>query len=191
MIDRAVQDIRTPQTYGRILYLLLAFPLGLIEFCVLVIGISTGLGLAITLIGIPILIAMIYLWRWMAQGERYAIGRLVGVEIADPYRPTPANAGHWGLIKSRLSDPATWKDLLFLLFQFPLGTMAFVLTVSVLSVGGWLLTAPAWYWIDDLQTDYGVLTVDSLPEALLLVPVGALVLFAAIPALGALGRGYG
>jgi signal transduction histidine kinase len=191
MIARLVEDIRSPHTYGGILYLLLAFPLGIVEFCVLVTGISAGLGLAITLIGIPILFAMLYLWRWMAQGERYVIGRLVGVPIADPYRPAPAHAGHWALIRSRLSDPATWKDLLFLLFQLPLGTLSFAIALALISGGGWLLTAPAWYWVDDRVSDFGVLTVDTLGEALLLVPIGALVLFLAIPGLGALARGYG
>jgi signal transduction histidine kinase len=191
MVTRLIADIRAPRTYGRILYLVVAFPLGLTEFCVLVTGISTGLGLAITLVGLPILFAMLYLWRWMAQGERLVIGRLVGVEIADPYRPAPAGAGHWGLVRGRLSDPATWKDLLFLLFQFPLGTLAFVVAVAVVSAGGWLLSAPVWYSIDGVTNDFGLFTVDTLPEALALVPVGALVLFAGIPALGALGRGYG
>ena len=190
MLARLAQDFVNPQTYGRILYLILAFAFGVVEFCVLVTGISAGLGLAITLIGLPILLAMLYLWRWMAQGERRVIGSLVGVEIADPYRPPPAHAGHWGLIRSRLADPATWKDLLFLLFQLPLGTLAFAVALAVLSLGGWFLTAPAWYWIDDLQ-DGGFLVVDTLWEALLFVPVGALILFLGIPALGALSRGYG
>ena len=191
MIERLVEDIRSPRTYGGILYLVLAFPLGVAEFCVLVTGISAGLGLAITLIGIPILFAMLYLWRWMAQGERRLIGSLVGVRVADPYRPAPPNAGHWALIRSRLSDPATWKDLLFLLFQLPLGTLSFAIAVTLISGGGWLLTAPAWYWVDEEVSDFGVLTVDTLGEALLLVPIGALVLFLAIPGLGALARGYG
>jgi signal transduction histidine kinase len=191
MIARLVEDIRSPRTYGGILYLLLAFPLGLAEFCALVTGISTGLGLAITLIGIPILFAMLYLWRWMAQGERFLIGQLVGVRIADPYRPAPGHAGHWALIRSRLSDPATWKDLLFLLFQLPLGTLSFVISVALISGGSCLLTAPAWYWISDQDGDFGVLTVDTLGEAVLMVPIGALILLLAIPGLGALARGYG
>jgi hypothetical protein len=191
MVTRLLADIREPRTYGRIVYLVLAFPLGLTEFCVLVTGISAGLGLAITLVGLPILFAMLYLWRWMAQGERRLIGRLLGVEIADPYRPASPGAGHWGLIRGRLSDPATWKDLLFLMFQFPLGTLAFAVAVAVLSAGAWLVCAPIWYSIDGAMPDLGRLTVDTLPKALAVMPLGALVLFAGIPALGALGRGYG
>jgi signal transduction histidine kinase len=191
MVARLIADTREPRTYGRILYLLIAFPLGLTEFCVLVTGISAGLGLAITLVGLPILFAMLHLWRWMAQGERWLIGRLLGVEIADPYRPVRPRAGHWGLLRGKLSDPATWKDLLFLLFQFPLGTLAFVVALVVLSGGAWFLSAPLWFWIDGVPSDLGPLKVDTLGEALALVPVGALVLLAGVPALGALGRCYG
>jgi signal transduction histidine kinase len=191
MVARMASGLRSPRTYGRILYLFLAFPLGLIEFCVLVIGISTGLGLAITLVGLPILVAMLYLWRWMAQGERVVIDRLLGVRIADPYRPPPRGAGHWGLIRSRLADPATWKDLLFLLFQFPLGTLAFSLATALLGGAGWLIAAPAWYTAQHPRLDLRLMRVDTLPEALVLTAIGILVLPLAIVALGALGRGYG
>jgi signal transduction histidine kinase len=191
MISNVASDLRSPRTYGRILYLFLAFPLGLLWFCVLVIGISAGLGLAITLIGLPILVAMLYLSRWMAQGERMLIGRLLGVEIADPYRAPPPHAGHWALIRSRLSDPATWKDLLFLLFQFPLGTLAFSLATALIGGAGYLVAAPAWYSFQDPRLDLGFMTVDTLAEALVLTAVGLVLLPVAIVALNQLGRGYG
>ncbi len=48
-----------PQTYLNLLYLLLAFPLGLAYFVFLVTGLSLGFGLIITLAGIPILVLML------------------------------------------------------------------------------------------------------------------------------------
>ena len=39
--------------------------------------------------------------------------------------------------------------------------------------------------------ELGITTVDTLGEALLLVPLGVVVAFVGIPALGLLGRGYG
>jgi signal transduction histidine kinase len=49
---------------------------------------------------------------------------------------------------------------------------------------------PLWYWAIPGGVDFGILEVDALWEALVLVPAGALVLVLGIPALGTLGRFY-
>jgi hypothetical protein len=68
------------RTYTRILYLLLALPLGQVEFAFLVTGIALGVGLAIVTVGIPILIGVFVVARWMAIGERRLVNGLLGVE---------------------------------------------------------------------------------------------------------------
>jgi signal transduction histidine kinase len=185
---RSILDART---YGRILYLLLALPLGVAEFTFLVTAISFGFSTAITLIGIPVLVGSVYAWRWIAEVERGLIGRLTGVEIPSPYRPDPVGGRWWSRFAARLADPATWKDLAFLLLQLPLGILSFSVTVGVFGFGLRTLFAPAYYepfadgdWI-------AWLGVDSLGAAFALVPLGALILLVGIPALGALGRLYG
>jgi signal transduction histidine kinase len=161
------------------------------EFAFLVTAISFGFGTAVTLIGIPVLVASVYAWRWLADFERRLIGALVGAEIPSPYRPDPAGRRWWQRLAFRLADPATWKDLAFLLIRLPLGILSFSLAVGVLGLGLRLLLAPVYYepfadgdWIDWLG-------VDTLGEAFALVPAGALILLLGIPALGALGRLYG
>jgi len=185
------RELLNPCTYGGIAYLLLALPLGLAEFTFLVATISIGAGLAITLIGIPILIAAVFAWRWIAQLERRLIAALTGRVIADPYRPVAADASNWRRLGARLADPATWKDLVFLLLQLPVGAVAFIVTAAVLSVGVAALFAPSTFWAIPDGIDLGVVVVDTLPEALVLCVVGALVLRLGIPALGALARLYG
>ena len=190
-IARFFRPILEGRTYSRILYMLLALPLGVAEFSFLVVAISTGFGTAITLIGIPVLILAVWAWRWMADFERGLIGRFVGVEIPSPYRPDPPEARWWRRLAARLADPATWKDLAFLLLQLPLRVLSFSVTVVVLGFGLRLLFAPVYYepfgdgdWI-------GWIGVDTLGEAFAVVPAGALVLLVGIPALGALGGLYG
>jgi signal transduction histidine kinase len=171
--------------------MLLALPLGVAEFTFLVTAISFGFGTAITLIGIPVLIGTVWAWRWLAELERGLIGRLVGVDIPSPYRPDPEGVRWWRRIAARLSDPATWKDLAFLLLQLPLGILSFTITVTVLTVGLGLLFAPAYYWALSSSDWIGAVGVDTLPEALVAVPVGAVALLLGVPALSALGRLYG
>jgi signal transduction histidine kinase len=191
VINRLARDILTPITYGRIAYLLIALPLGIVWFTLLVTAISVGLGTAITLVGIPILIATMYAWRWFAQLERRLISVLTGVRIDDPYRPEPREAGWSRRIRTRLGDPATWKDLVFLLLQLPLGIVSFTVAAVVVGCAGSWIVAPAWYWSTPEGIELGIVNVDSLGEALLLVPLGLVVAFVGVPALGQLGRLYG
>ena len=190
-ITRLLESIRDARTYGRILYLLLALPLGVVEFTFLVTAISFGFGTAITLIGIPVLIGTVWAWRWIAERERSLIGRLLGVQIPRPYRPDPVGGRWWSVFAARLSDPATWKDLAFLLLQLPLGIVAFTAAAVVLGTGLGGLFAPAYYWALPDGSWVGPFNIDSLGAAFAVVPLGALVLLVGIPALGALGRLYG
>ena len=179
-----------PRTYTRIAYLLLAGVLGTIEFTFLVTALSTGVGLAVTLIGIPILIASVYAWGWLAEIERSTIGALTGNQIASPYRPLP-EGGWWVRLRARLADPATWKDLTFLFLQFPFGLLSFIVATVVLGVAVGTLTLPFWYWAIPDGVEMGIVQVDTLAVALAFVPLGALLVWVGIPALGWLGRFYG
>ena len=169
-INALTRSILDARTYGRIIYLLLVLPLGVAEFSFLVTAISFGFGTAVTLIGIPV---------------------LVGTEIPSPYRPDPVGGRWWRRLTARLADPATWKDLAFLLLQLPLGILSFTVTVAVLAVGLGTLAAPAYYWAVSDANWLGWIQIDSLGAALALMPLGALILFVGIPGLGALGRLYG
>ena len=185
------RPILEARTYARILYLLLALPLGVVEFTFLVSAISFGFGTAITLIGIPVLIATMWAWRWLAELERGLFARLVGVEIPSPYRPDPVGGRWWRRVSARLADPATWKDLAFLLLQLPLGIVSFIVTTVVLGAGIGGLFAPAYYW--SLPDDSWIFSipVDAFWGALAVMPLGALLLLFGIPGLNALGRLYG
>jgi signal transduction histidine kinase len=190
VIARLQRELADPRTYGRIAYLLVAGILGSIEFVFLVTTISLGVGLAVTLIGIPILIGAVYAWGWMAEVERRLIGSLTGTHIPTPYRPVPENSRFWARMRARLADPATWKDLTFLLLQFPFGLVSFIVAAVVLGVGVQGLTLPLWYWAIPDGVDVGVFQVHELWAALAVVPLGAVVLLLGIPALSALGRLY-
>jgi signal transduction histidine kinase len=190
VIARLNRDLLDPRTYTRIAYLLLAGVLGTIEFVFLVTALSTGVGLAVTLVGIPILIGSVYAWGWLAEIERSAIGALTGNRIASPYRPLP-EGGWWDRLRARLADPATWKDLTFLFLQFPFGLLSFIIAATVLSVAIGGLTLPLWYWAIADGVQLGFTEVDTLGEALAFVPLGALLVWVGIPALGWLGRFYG
>jgi signal transduction histidine kinase len=162
-----------------------------IEFSFLVTAISFGVSTVITLIGIPVLVGTVYAWRWLAVLERRLIGALTGVQITSPYRPAPPGGNWWQRLQARLADPATWKDLLFLMLQLGLGIVSFTIATVVLAAILGTLFAPAFYWAVPDGLQLGIVTVDTLGEAIAMVPLGALLALMGIPALGALGRLYG
>src|SRR5256885_6650649 len=68
-------------------YLVLALPMGILTFTFVVTGWSVGLGLLITFIGLPILMATVYASRWMAWIERRRAALVLGEPIRGPYKP--------------------------------------------------------------------------------------------------------
>ncbi|HEY3020041.1 MAG TPA: sensor domain-containing protein [Solirubrobacteraceae bacterium] len=137
-------------TLKRAIYLLLTFPLGAVWFAILITALASAVGLAVTLLGFPILAGTLYLIRPMAQLERRLIRRLLGVDIPGRYR-APDREGRWPAVQARLADAQTYKDLAYLLVQLPVGI---VWTALVLADAGLLLAAlalalllsPLWRW---------------------------------------------
>ena len=126
------QVITQSKTYLSMFYLLLSFPLGIIYFVFLVTGISLGVGLSITLLGIPVLFLTLLLWRVFGDFERELTKIMLGIDIPSKKRKLPKR--FWGKIKKILSDSYTWKSMVYLFIKFPLGIISFVLIVVFISV---------------------------------------------------------
>jgi signal transduction histidine kinase len=111
------------QTWLNVAYLLLALPTGVAYFAVLAVGISTGVGLAVLIVGLVILLATLAAWRAMAAVERGLARGLLGVTI-----PRPADRRELPLsqrVTRWLRDPVTWKSLVFVALKLPLGALSF------------------------------------------------------------------
>jgi hypothetical protein len=160
-------------TVKRAVYLLLSLGLGTTWFVILVVGLTTGIGLLITLLGIPILIGVLYATRPMADVERALVHRLLDAEAVGHYR-RPEGDSAWSSIRARVADPQTWKDTAYLACQFPLGIIGFVVTLVAIVWPPALLLAPAWFWAPAGGIDVLFWNVDSWFEAIVLVPIGAL-----------------
>ena len=105
-------------------------------------GFALGFGLLITLIGIPILIAMLYVSRAMGWFERLRAALLLDVEVPSPYRPDPPRDTWCRPFLSRASDPATWVEVVYHLILMPLGIITFTIVVTFWTLGLALLFSP-------------------------------------------------
>jgi hypothetical protein len=164
-----------PRTWLSLVYHVLAFPLGLAYFIFLVVGLSVGISLSIVMIGIPLLIATMLIWRLLARLERLQARALLGARVPSGAPLWRGDEGFWQNVKDLVGGSATWLDFVFLVLKFPIGLVSFVLTVTGLSVAVALVGAPVmqqfgWLSIGDQR-------IDSWPLSLLLVPFGVLAFF--------------
>ena len=173
--------ITQSQTYQNMLFLLLSFPLGIFYFVFLVTGLSLGIGLAITLIGIPILFGMLLLWRVFAGFERQLTKIMLSIDIA--YVPIKQPKGIWKKVQA------------YLIIKFPLGIFSFVVLVTLLSVSLSLIAVPVLYYLTEIEILNGtfcipgnICFVNSYFSAIIWGIIGILLLFVSLHALNGLAR---
>ena len=140
------------QTYRNLLYLALAFPLGLVYFVLLSVGLSLGAGLAITVVGVPLFLAVLALATGLAAVERELTALLLGVDIESAgspvLGPTEADSTLGSLLeraKRLVTDLGTWKAVVYLGSKLFLGLASFVLIMTLLTTATSMLVVPFVY----------------------------------------------
>lgn len=176
------------QTYKNLLYLLLAFPLGLVYFVFLVVGFSLGLALSVLIVGLGILLGSVLAVRVIASFERRLSNTLLSTEIPAPNDVETSSGGIVDTLKAYLQAASTWKGLGFVFLKFWMGTLSFVLLVSFLGVALELLVLPLFPG-GVFNTQVGGFAVgdafDSSLERALAVPAGAVLTIVALNVLNA------
>lgn len=122
-----------PRAWGALLYMLIAFVTGIFYFTWAVTGVSLSISLLIFIFGFPIALLFLLSVRGLALLEGRLVEALLGVRM--PRRPLFSHQGmKWfDRLKTLLTDKATWLMIVYMLLQFVLGTVYFVLIVTVLS----------------------------------------------------------
>jgi signal transduction histidine kinase len=180
--------VARPQTWKNLLYLALAFPLGVAYVVVLAVGLSTGAGLAIVFVGLGILFATLMAWRGMAALERGLARSLLGVRIPLAL-PREAGLPLWARVKLWVRDPVTWKSFVFVVAKLPMGIVALAALAGPGFVSLVLVLAPLITVFVPIVF-FGWEIADPL-EALPLVPVGVLACVATLHLFNGLSWLYG
>jgi hypothetical protein len=194
-----------PRTYGNLLYLGLAFPLGLAEFLFVTVGLSLSVGLAVLAVGVALFVAVLLAAILLATGERLLATALLGVDIDAPEWRVLAAEEYVDRLKGLVLDRAVWKALAFLVSRLAIGVGAFTVLVSLLVPTFVLVATPFYYRVPgarvglflphDITRELSLYVpwnellvgvefvvrltsweVDTLPEALLVSAVGVVVL---------------
>lgn len=128
------------RTWAEVLYALIALPLGIAGFVIALTTLIVGLGLSVTLVGLPVLAASMVVCRALGDARRRLANRWVQADVpASP--PTPRRGDGW--VRTAITDRSAWRARLYLLLSLPVGIAGFVVTVTMLAYGLGGLT----YWI--------------------------------------------
>jgi len=165
---------RDPQTYRTAAYLVTGLVMGVFDFVVIITGLSLGFGLAVTVIGIPILIATFLVARSLATFERHLARNVLAAPL--PRRrliSEPEGRGYLARLRGLVTSRRSWSEIAFLLLRLPMGILDFtvVVTVFALAFGGFVYP---WLIVAGIDSSVGGWVIDTLPESLFYVPVSVL-----------------
>lgn len=126
-------------------YVASGFALGVLGFCVVLVGLSAGVGLVVVWVGLGVLVATVLAARGLARLERHRLVTLQGRDVPPPaYVVAPEGSGALRRLLTPLRDVQSWLDVLWALVSFATGTTAFVV------VAAWWTTALSgvtyWFW---------------------------------------------
>ncbi|MEV5747185.1 sensor domain-containing protein [Actinoallomurus sp. NPDC052308] len=188
--------LKDPLTWRSAAFLLLHFPFGLAYFVALAVLLSVSVGTLVIWVGVLGLALTMVLWRGAAVLERRLARLAFGVDVPSPYRALPAGNNLLRKWKAMAADPATWKDLVYLLLAFPIGIAEFVISMVLWTATISLVTMPI--WITQNRGGYIVVTLaghdfwlDGPVSTLPAVPLGIGVLVLAMYAVRIVGAAHG
>jgi len=168
-----IEPLVTGRGYRALTHHLLGLPLGVAYFTWFVTAIALGLGLAITLIGIPILTAVLASVRPLLGGERALANSLLDANVA-PASLAPQAEGIWQRLVAYWKDGASRRGMAYLLLRSVTGVAAFTVAVSAYGTALTLIAAPLLAPLDAL--DMGFWEPSTVLEGLALVPAGVVLL---------------
>ena len=122
-------------TWKEIAHLLANFPVALLGFTYVVTMLSVGIGLTVTVIGLPLLSAGLLGARQLGKLERARSRALLGVRVDEP-SPLPLRSGRgfFAQLWMSLKDPVGWRTVLYAFIRFPWGVATFLVTLTSLFV---------------------------------------------------------
>jgi signal transduction histidine kinase len=124
-------------TWKEIAHLLANLPVALIGFVYVVTVLFTGVGLTVTVIGVPLLAVGLMGARLLGRLERARARALLGVRVDEP-SPLPLGGnrggGFFNHLWMRLKDPVGWRTVLYEFVRLPWGTFTFTIALTSLFV---------------------------------------------------------
>ncbi|MEW2485771.1 sensor domain-containing protein [Streptomyces sp. NPDC048411] len=125
-----------PWTWKEISYLLSNLPMAVAGFVYTVFMIGIGVGLSVTVVGLPLLAGGLQGARLLGRAERGRARALLGVRIDEPSATALGRRDRGALpwLWSSLKDPVGWRAVLYSFVRLPWGVLTFTVTFLSLFV---------------------------------------------------------
>ncbi|WP_327374746.1 sensor domain-containing protein [Streptomyces sp. NBC_01216] len=120
-------------TWKEVSFLLTSLPVSLVGFVYTVVSVVLGVGLAVTVIGLPLLALGLAGARLLGRGERARARALLGARVDEP-SPLPRPHGFLPWLWASLRDPVAWRAVLYGFVRLPWGILTFVVSLVSLIV---------------------------------------------------------
>ncbi|HLX46191.1 MAG TPA: sensor domain-containing protein [Bryobacteraceae bacterium] len=176
-IDRIFGPVLERRTYWHLLHAALSFPLGLLYFVIMIVGLSLGAGLAVLIVGFGILAVTLGVAKLFGRFERELSKAFLGATF-EPRAPRPPG---W---RAMLQDRRAWTTVVYLLLRFPVGVAGLITGVLFL-VSIPLMAAPGLYTM--LSYSIEGAPINSSQEALLVSLFGCVLFLLCAHAANAIG----
>ena len=200
-VRRLLREPFTAQARNDRLYAAAGLLIAIPAFVFVILAVTAGLGLSLSfagmLVGLPLLVMALAGARQLAAICRGLTGRLLGVKVASP-PPVSRQPGVIGWVRSGITDRVGWRACGYLLLKLPVAALGAAVGSFLVLYGLPYLTFPIWWellhvlaahghvihlgpWISWWRWDpvLAAYEVHSLLASFALVPVGAIVTFAA------------
>ncbi|MFC4001844.1 sensor histidine kinase [Prauserella oleivorans] len=134
-----------PSPARSIAFMVLSFPLRLVQFITVVVLGLVGIATTIVWVGIPVLMLATQLAQWFGDLERAWVRKALDTPVPDAER---RHAEGW--VRrwfAQLTDPTTWRDVAYLLAALPLGIVEFALglvSIVLLPMAIWVMPGAGW-----------------------------------------------
>ena len=165
MIRNPLAPFRSGEYWWSLIYLASYLVAGPALFTGAVVMAAVAAVPSVSWIGLPLLAAAPVVIRGLAEVERIR-ARLIDQHIAHRYR-APGQTGLITQIRTRWTDPATWRDIGYLVALFPVLAVAHLAVLSVCGFLAFLTSLPLWYWsvpvtLPDGTRTHGMVLLGSL-----------------------------
>jgi signal transduction histidine kinase len=123
------------RAWRQVAFELLNLPLGIAGFVCATVLLTLGSGLAVTVIGLPVLASGLLVCRAWGRVDRARARALLDLDIPTPSKVPVHDAGVFGSLWARIADPVSWRSALYLVIRLPWGITSFTVTLVLLFVG--------------------------------------------------------
>ncbi|MGI5251870.1 sensor histidine kinase [Actinacidiphila glaucinigra] len=121
-------------TWKEIAYLLANLPMDIAGFVYVAVVLYLGVGLSVTVIGLPVLALGLAGCRLLGRLERIRARGMLGLAVDEPRSLSPGRMGFFPWLWTSLKDPVGWRHALYFFIRLPWGIVTFTIALTSLFV---------------------------------------------------------